>query len=60
MSRCPKDAARSALPLSFFTWALKRGDQQAAALSHAALPGALLRQVESYRVSEIKIPTASN
>jgi hypothetical protein len=48
MSRCPKDAARGASALSFFTSALEQGERQAAALSHAAPPGALVRQVEVY------------
>ena len=60
MSRGPKDAARSASALSFFTLALEQGEWQAAALSHAALPGALPRQVEAYRAPDINIPAASN
>jgi phosphate transport system substrate-binding protein len=60
MYKAPKDAARSAAALAFFKWALEQGDQQAAALNYAALPGALVRQVEAYWASEIKIPTASN
>lgn len=60
MYKAPKDAARSAAALRFFKWALEQGDRQAAALDYAALPGALVRQVETYWASEIKIPAASN
>jgi len=48
MHRQPKDKARSDAALSFFRWALEKGQPQAQKLDYVPLPADLVGQIESY------------
>jgi phosphate transport system substrate-binding protein len=54
MYKQPKDAQRSQVALSFFKWALEKGEPQASALDYVPLPAPLVKQVEAYWVAEFK------
>ncbi len=54
MYKKPKDAPRSAAALKFFRWALEKGQVDATLLNYVALPGPLVKQIESYMASDIK------
>ena len=55
MYKAPKDVARSKTALDFFKWALEKGQPQAKALDYVALPDPLVKQIEAYWASTIKI-----
>jgi phosphate transport system substrate-binding protein len=55
MYKQPKDAARSKAALDFFKWALEKGQAKAKALDYVALPDSLVKQIEAYWASTIKI-----
>jgi phosphate transport system substrate-binding protein len=55
MYKAPKDVARSKTALDFFKWALEKGQSQAKALDYVALPDPLVKQIEAYWASTIKI-----
>jgi phosphate transport system substrate-binding protein len=55
MYKQPKDEAHSKTALEFFKWALEKGQPQAKALDYVALPDALVKQIEAYWASTIKI-----
>jgi phosphate transport system substrate-binding protein len=48
MPRQPKDKAKSDAALSFFRFALDKGQSRAKALDYVPLPEALVKQIESY------------
>ena len=48
MHKAPKDAKGSQDARAFFTWALRNGQPQAAALDYVPLPPELVQQVEAY------------
>ena len=54
MYKQPKDKARSEAALTFFKWALDKGQPQAQKLDYVPLPPALVQQVESYIGANIK------
>jgi phosphate transport system substrate-binding protein len=54
MYKQPKNAASSASAKKFFKWALEKGQKQAASLDYVPLPGSLVKQIESYWVSNMK------
>jgi phosphate transport system substrate-binding protein len=55
MYKEPKDVARTKTALDFFKWALEKGQPQAKALDYVALPDPLVKQIEAYWASTIKI-----
>ena len=54
MPRQPKDKAKSEAALSFFKYALERGQAQAKSLDYVPLPETLVKQVEAYVGATIK------
>ena len=54
MPRQPKDKARSDAALTFFRYALSKGQGQARKLDYVPLPEALVQQVETYLSANIK------
>jgi phosphate transport system substrate-binding protein len=54
MPRQPKDKAKSDAALSFFRFALDKGQARAKALDYVPLPKALVEQIESYIGATIK------
>jgi phosphate transport system substrate-binding protein len=54
MPRQPKDKAKSDAALSFFRYALGQGQPQAQKLDYVPLPGALVKQIETYIGASIK------
>jgi len=54
MHRQPKDKARSDAALSFFRWALEKGQPQAQKLDYVPLPADLVGQIESYLGASIQ------
>jgi len=54
MPKQPKDKARSDAALSFFRYALGQGQPQAQKLDYVPLPGALVKQIETYIGASIK------
>jgi phosphate transport system substrate-binding protein len=54
MYRQPKDPEHTKTALSFFKWALEKGQQQARELDYVPAPDALVKQVEAYWASTIK------
>jgi phosphate transport system substrate-binding protein len=54
MYKSPKDPKRSAAALSFFKWALERGDKQAEDLHYVSLPPNLIIQIEKYWATHIR------
>ena len=54
MHKQPKDKARSDAALSFFRWALGKGQPQAQKLDYVPLPADLVGQIESYIGANIK------
>jgi len=55
MYKEPRDVAHSKTALDFFKWALEKGQPQAKALDYVALPDPLVKQIEAYWASTIKI-----
>jgi phosphate transport system substrate-binding protein len=53
--RQPKDAARSKAAFDFFRWALEKGQARAKELNYVALPAPLVKTIEKYWSSEIKL-----
>jgi phosphate transport system substrate-binding protein len=51
----PKDASRTKQVLDFFTWAFENGKDDAKALDYVPLPDTLVKQIEAYWKSEIKL-----
>jgi len=54
MHKQPKDKARSDAALSFFRWAMAKGQPQAQKLDYVPLPADLVSQIESYIGAGIK------
>jgi phosphate transport system substrate-binding protein len=54
MHKQPKNAGSSASARKFFTWALEKGQKQAAALDYVPLPAALVKRIETYWSANIK------
>jgi phosphate transport system substrate-binding protein len=54
MHKQPKNAGSSASARKFFTWALEKGQKQAAALDYVPLPAALVKRIEIYWSANIK------
>jgi phosphate transport system substrate-binding protein len=54
MPKQPKDKAKSDAALSFFRYALGQGQPQAQKLDYVPLPGALVKQIETYIGASIK------
>lgn len=54
MYKQPKDAAKSKEAITFFRWALEKGQAQAKALDYIALPDSLVKRIEAYWQSEVK------
>jgi phosphate transport system substrate-binding protein len=54
MPKQPKDKARSDAALSFFRYALEKGQPQASKLDYVPLPDALVKQIETYIGASIK------
>jgi phosphate transport system substrate-binding protein len=50
----PKDKGRSDAALTFFKWALEKGQPQAKKLDYVPLPDALVQQIETYIGQNIK------
>ena len=48
MHKQPKSPERATAALSFFKWALERGQTQAEALNYVSLPSTLVQQIETY------------
>jgi phosphate transport system substrate-binding protein len=59
MAKAPTDPTRPPLALAFFKWVLEAGDQQASQLSYAPLPAILVKRVEAYWASQMKLPAAA-
>jgi phosphate transport system substrate-binding protein len=59
MFKVPKDPSRAPPVLAFFKWALESGDQQAAQLSYAPLPAILVKRVEAYWASQVRLQAAA-
>ncbi len=55
MYKQPKDPQRAKASLDFFRWALTNGQAQANALHYVPLPPELVKQVDAYWTSEIKL-----
>ncbi|HVK52251.1 MAG TPA: phosphate ABC transporter substrate-binding protein PstS [Pseudoxanthomonas sp.] len=53
--KAPKDAARAKNTLNFFKWAYEQGKPQAQQLDYVPLPPELVKQVEAYWASDIKL-----
>lgn len=51
----PKNPARTRQVLDFFTWAFEQGQDAAKALDYVPLPDPLVKQIEAYWKSEIKL-----
>ncbi|HEX6603486.1 MAG TPA: phosphate ABC transporter substrate-binding protein PstS [Sphingomicrobium sp.] len=54
MPKQPKDKAKSDAALSFFKYVLEKGQAQANKLDYVPLPGALVKQIETYIGASIK------
>ena len=54
MPKQPKDKAKSDAALSFFRYALEKGQDQAKKLDYVPLPASLVQQIESYISANIK------
>ena len=54
MPKQPKDKAKSDAALSFFRYALEKGQPQANKLDYVPLPAALVKQIETYIGASLK------
>jgi phosphate transport system substrate-binding protein len=54
MPKQPKDKAKSDSALSFFRYALEKGQDRAKKLDYVPLPASLVQQIESYISANIK------
>lgn len=55
MYKQPKDPARSKAVVDFFKWTQEEGQKQAEALAYVPLPADLVKQIQAYWKTEIKI-----
>jgi len=55
MHKQPKDPSRSKAVLDFFQWTQENGQQQAETLAYVPLPEELVKQIQSYWKTEIKL-----
>jgi phosphate transport system substrate-binding protein len=54
MYKHPKNAATSASARKFFSWALTKGQPQAASLDYVPLPAPLVKRIQGYVGSSVK------
>ncbi|HEX4737711.1 MAG TPA: phosphate ABC transporter substrate-binding protein PstS [Allosphingosinicella sp.] len=54
MYKHPKNAQNTAAALKFFRWSLEHGQAQAASLDYVALPGPLVKRIETYLAANVK------
>jgi len=54
MYKQPKNAANSASARKFFSWALTKGQPQAASLDYVPLPASLVKRIQGYMGANIK------